>query len=510
MAFVSFMGDSSQPAPRGVSRRWLFFAWLTAWLWAAYASIVLPIERLSPVLQRWQVAITLSLASAVLIRFVVRALLLRTAQPDERAKEWGLLATVLLLSALASDVAFTAYANVSAKFRTNRDILYAERSIDEHMWDGELMPDQYTPTRENFWVYKPGQRRSAMVYGEQYYTALSRHEVLRNSVLQLQNVEFVIDRFGLRNTSPPESAKIFVLGDSFCFGYHTTQSAIFPELLAARLGQPVYNMGVSGTSPLQQFLTFRHFLSAYPNEFKPHHLLWFIFEGNDLEESYAEESAAATAVRDALAGMHSRPALRDVFKGTIVEGVTAIPDAIRRQSIVRRLMDGSITLSLGGPTRAAQNHFTLDGEAVLEPIYHSPKYGYKILRQQYLDRADRSAAEVMSHPNAARLASVFRRMKALAAEHGFDVTVITTPTSVRLYRDDFDDLPPITAVPYFLQYVTMLADDEGFAHLDLNSLLAPFARNEYLYYADDTHWNERGHHVVADVLADHLGPSLAK
>jgi SGNH hydrolase-like domain, acetyltransferase AlgX len=501
---------SNETATRALDRRWLTLSWVTTWLLIVYFAIILPVERLAPIINRWQVAILLFPASAAAVYFAARALLSRMKQPTERAKELWLLALVLLVTALSSDIAFTAYTNVSPKFEGNREKLYAERVVDEHMWDGELMPDQYMPTHENFWIYKPGQRRSATVYGEQYYPALSRHAGLDSSVLQLHNVEFIIDRYGLRNANPPDNAGIFVLGDSFCFGYHTTQSAIFSELLSARLNQPVYNMGVSGFSPLQEFLMLRYFLTTYPNAFRPRHLLWFIFEGNDLEGTYAEENMSAAAIRDAAAGKKRPKTLNDILKGTIVETVSNIPAVIRRQSIVRRFMDGSVTLPSGGLKKTTQNHLMLDGETLLDPIYHSPKYGYKILRQQYLDRAGNSLADVMNHPNAARLAVVFDRMKALANKHAFDVTVVTAPTSVRLYKDYFEDLPPVTAEPYFLRYATKLADKEGFAHLDLYALMTPFARNEYLYYADDTHWNERGHQVVADVLAEHLGHSLSR
>jgi hypothetical protein len=93
-------------------------------------------------------------------------------------------------------------------------------------------------------------------------------------------------------------------------------------------------------------------------------------------------------------------------------------------------------------------------------------------------------------------------MKALAQEHGFDVTVVIIPTDVRLYKDYLEDLPSVTKEPHFINYVKELSQKTGFKHLDLNELLAPYAEKEMIYYRDDTHWNERGHEIVAKILAE--------
>jgi hypothetical protein len=95
-------------------------------------------------------------------------------------------------------------------------------------------------------------------------------------------------------------------------------------------------------------------------------------------------------------------------------------------------------------------------------------------------------------------------MQALAKEHGFAVTVVVVPTNVRLYKDYFEDLPPISDRPYFGDFLIELSGKFGFGHVDLGELLAPYAASEMIYYRDDTHWNERGHELVADLLAQRL------
>jgi hypothetical protein len=99
------------------------------------------------------------------------------------------------------------------------------------------------------------------------------------------------------------------------------------------------------------------------------------------------------------------------------------------------------------------------------------------------------------------LDATFERMQALAAEYGFQVTVLLAPTAERLYKDSFDDLPPISDEAHFIRYVQQLAGRHRFPVVDLHASLAPYAARELLYYRDDSHWNERGNRVVAEILA---------
>jgi hypothetical protein len=482
---------SNDPVPamqNEVQFRWRFLSTLAVWLLLIYLGIVSPLDRLFPVLNHWYGAGIFLILSIVAAYAVLRQIVSRASDADELTKNVTLLAVVLLLSMLAIDVAFTAYTNLNPNFRLDQESILATRELDKHEWDGELMPVLYYPTVENFSLYKPGQVKSASVYGEDYYMALTRHHILQDSVLQTRNVKFVIDRFGLRNTDEASSSRLFALGDSFCFGYHTSQEATFPMLLKSMLGEPVYNAGVIGTSPMQQYLLFKYLLRTYPDDFKPRKLLWLIFEGNDLEEDYS-------TTRRTISGF------RKLFARTIMEAVANIPALIRQQSLIRLLFGEDIVLDNSLARRTTANHYKLDGETLAYPIYHSPRYGYRFFRQMYLDRATKPLSYVLNHQNLPLLADTFQRMKALAHERKFEVTIVMVPSAVRLYKNYFEDLPPISKEPHFIRYVEKLSAENGFGYIDLNSLMAPYADKELLFYRDDTHWNERGHQIVAQLLA---------
>ena len=481
-----------------ISRAWAFFSWLTIWLLLVYLAIVSPLDSAVPAINRWHVAGGLLLVSGVCIYLVLRLLLHRHSNAVELIRNSGLLAFASLCSLLSADVFFTVYTNLNPSFLgQNQKETVSGRQYDKYVWDGELMPRIYYPARENFSLYKPQQKKTAWSFGQHYdELGLLELPLLRDSVLEKRRIEISIDRYGLRNLDDASSARIFVLGDSYVFGNHTDQGAIFSEVLSSQLGEPVYNMGVASTSPKQQLLLLEYFLRTYPDEFKPERLLWLIFEANDLEESYAEFLPAPPK-----AGALSPTA---IFKGTMVGSIAQFPSLLRSQSVIRRLSDPTIIWTSSVASDTSDNHHLLDGRPLFYPLYFSPQFGYRMFVKNYLDRAGRPNSYVMEHPNLPRLNNTFHRMKALSEERGFELTVVIAPAPVRLYKDYFEDLPPVSEEPHFIRYVQQLAGETGFAHLDLNELMAPQASQELLYYRDDSHWNERGNEVVAKLLAQQL------
>jgi hypothetical protein len=254
-------------------------------------------------------------------------------------------------------------------------------------------------------------------------------------------------------------------------------------------------MGVSGTGPMQQVLLLEHFLRTYPEEFRPRRLLWMIFEGNDLENSYALKHRGAADRESWYSG---------IFKGTIVDGLLKTPSLLRDESVLRLLFDGQIRFDLMGSSYSAPDHYKLDGETISFPWYHSPRFGYQLFHQEYIDQATQPESYVLNHPNLPALRNAFGRMEALARELKFEVTVVTLPSNVRLYHDVLDDFPVVSESPHFLRQVQKFAQDSGFLTIELEDQLAPFAREELIFMRDDSHWNERGHQLVAELLAEHL------
>ena len=467
------------------------------WLLIVYLAIVVPMERWIPALNQR----LLSMAG-VAVAFAAAYILIRTiaARSDarvskDRLNNVTLLCLILLFSLLVVDVVSAVYLNLSPRYRNTPD-LYAGRDADRQAWLGELLPKTYYPSAENFFLYKPLQQIAGYTYGENYSPQMLRHKILKEQVLIRHRAEYIIDEHGFRNTIDPRNASIFTLGDSFCFGYDVPQNQIFQGLLSSKYQQPVYNLGVSGSSPWQQYLLLRHLLQNEPNVFHPKRLLWLVFEGNDLEEDYSPFRPMPEYVQSTAS---------KAFRRTLIDTVFSLPDRLRDQSLIRAMTSGEIVFrrrSAQGQSKT--DHYVVDGERFAFPLYYSPVLGYKLFRPVYLERAGQPASYVANHPNLPRLREAFERMRDLSKRYAFQVTVVVVPSEVRVYKDSFEDFPVVSKEPYLLQEFMRLADASGFPYINLNELLAPFAKTELLYHRDDTHWNERGHERVAEIVASRI------
>ncbi len=412
-----------------------------------------------------------------------------------RLTELASIVLVSVLSLLTCDVAYSVYLN-KASPKPKENPQYALASTSRYTV-GELYPRLYYPTEKSFYIHKPRFSASGEHYGELYSLDLTRSQTLAKSVFELHPVSISIDESGFRETTPLAAAKIFALGDSFTLGWGVRQNEVWVELLEKEIQQPIYNLGVSGLSPKQELLLLEYMLQTGNKAPRIKHLLWMIYEGNDLEENYETLRAA-----------EQRP-LRDLLAGTILDSFLTIPLNMRDESIISKFQNGQIRFkSLGDDSTA--NPYKVDGVTLAHPLFRSPVHGHRLFHGLYLRRASEPRSYVMDHPNRVALEHVFKGMASLGKQYQFDVTVLIAPTDSRLYASHFEDFPPISEQPYFINLVADLSREMGFQTVNLLPLLQPYAEKELLYFRDDDHWNARGNEVVAEILARNLSMKDAR
>jgi hypothetical protein len=419
-------------------------------------------------------------AGCVVLLFVSRP---RVIAPS-RLMDVGVASFTITLGLLAVDLAQTVRENRLRGTAQDAISTYA-RASDSHVWHGEIYPRQYYPTDRNFQLYKPNVRVTAPVFGERYISSMLRSPTLMKSVLQQRTVTYVIGPEGLREVEPLSESRIFALGDSFVFGFATDEGRCWPDLLGKSLGEPIYNLGVSATGPRPQLELLKYLLERYRGSMRVRQLLWMIFEGNDLENSYDELRPFAPANR------------ASALEGTVADSLLAIPGRIRDTSVLRKLLRGQLTLSTG-PMRYGL--YEVDGVTLPDPLFRSRQFGDHIFVLDDVEAATRPRDYVMNHPNRRLLDRTFSEMRALSQREAFDVTVVIAPSDARQYGRFFEGFPELSLEPYFVTYVADLSRQMGFGVVNLLEQMRPFAEREMLFYSDDHHWNERGNEVVAQLL----------
>lgn len=398
-------------------------------------------------------------------------------------------ASTVVIGLLVLDIGYSVFLNSSQPRSSAGD-----RSSDPNTWVGELYPELYYPTEKNFRLHKPGRTVTGSHYGDMYRPALLASPLLSSSVFSKKHVTVSINDDGFRETSKLEGHKILAIGDSFTFGWGVDQSRTWVELLEHSIGKSIYNMGMHDSSPKQEFLLLEHVIDSRKLDLKGGLLLWMIFEGNDLEDSYDDLHPAQSSV----------PTSGRLFKDTIIETLWGLPSVVRQESVFARFKDGRIEFSgLGGDDRT-KSHYVVDGIASPFPLYTSSRFGATLFIPNQLKRAQSPEQYVESHPNRRPLQKTFEQMQSLARREGFRVVVIIAPTDVRLYGAEFEDFPSLSEKSYFNILVSRLADQSGFEVVNLEESLRPYATKEFLYFHDDDHWNERGHAAVASILSGFL------
>lgn len=394
-----------------------------------------------------------------------------------RLRRTGLITSLFLLCLIGIDLGYSVYLNALTFFRTSNPYQEYYRLSESYHWAGELGPRFFYPTWGNFIIHKPNVTLGGDLYGGSYSSKLRESLPPNESVFQPRHVSFSIDKYGFRETTPLERADIFALGDSFTFGATLDQGKTWVKVLEKSIGIPTYNLGINMVGPKQELMLLEYMFQTQEDSFKIRHLLWMIYEGNDLEDSY--ETLRPIQLEEGR-GFHA------LFAGTILESVLHFIYQLKNEEVIQKFRTGTVRFK--------------DTKKPSSPLCQSPIHGYMFFPEMVLENANKPRTYVTGHPNRPSLEQVFKDMASLKRKRGFRVTVLLAPTAFRLYAPYFDICAPITDEPYFINYVADLSRTVGFDTINLLTLLQPYAKEELLYFRDDSHWNERGNELVAEII----------
>lgn len=409
--------------------------------------------------------------------------------PAGRLKELVAVGTAVMVTLAFVDAAYFVFSRLGE----DGDSLEESRLRDPSYWTGEMIPRRYHPTAHSFRIHKPNVTVTYLAHGDLYYADLRRSPTLLRHVLRPRWVTYVIDRFGFRNRASVMPGRIVALGDSFTFGVSVDQDRTWVARLSERLAEPVYNLGVSGHSPLEEVMLLEYFLEEVPRARDLELVVWMLFEGNDLEDEYDVVDSEGEDAEPWLA-------LR------LADRVLELPGLVRSHSAPHILLKKALRTRVAqaaGPGGGA-DPYLVDGIRIGHPLYRSEVHGYKLFFPEYIRAAQRSESYVLNHPNRSHLDATFAKMRRMADDDGFEVVVTVAPSAERLHGAQFDGFPELSKEPYFANYLRSLAAQFGFSYIDLYASLRPIAETRLLYLSDDTHWNEDGHEHAAAAIFEWL------
>ncbi|MHC4266684.1 MAG: alginate O-acetyltransferase AlgX-related protein [Planctomycetota bacterium] len=129
-----------------------------------------------------------------------------------------------------------------------------------------------------------------------------------------QDVSYTItvDKRGFRNTTDLDTYDVVTLGDSFTEGSHVSDEHAWPIVFSNKSNLTVYNLGMSGGSPL----TYLDTLEKYGLALSPKIVICTIYEGNDFRGSNFE--ATKEEKRVSLKSRIKSSPLRNAIKNGLI------------------------------------------------------------------------------------------------------------------------------------------------------------------------------------------------
>jgi hypothetical protein len=321
----------------------------------------------------------------------------------------------------------------------------------------------------------------------------------------LAELHFVTDENGYPNPMPlHDRYDIVAAGDSFTAP--TSVSAPWPRVLERLTGRSVLNLGVGGYGPQQEAAAVTHYgLARHPR--------WVVlayFEGNDLitdAPAFASKRASGMSWIEedlASAGPYARSAALQSLRGALgaayasVFGAAAagrprFPLAVSLGGREVSLAFFDVYLAALTATRAdieASRNFAYVRATLLELRQATAAAGARLL-VVFVPSKEHLYGALISDPDVLRRALAGVDKVALFPDDSLRSSAApATPEAVWAHRDDQRDA------------VVELTRQLDIDVLDLTpAFLAQAAGGAELYYLADTHWNQSGHDLAAQLIA---------
>jgi len=311
------------------------------------------------------------------------------------------------------------------------------------------------------------------------------------------------DEFGFRNKEVPQNAKIVAIGDSNTYGLAATRSDAWPNQLAKRTGDTVYNMGLGGYGPLQ----YLKLLQTQAMELNPEIVLVGLYFGNDFVDTYQ-----LVYLQDKWKQYRNEQITFDKIASKVVDDsrrarrLSGLRNWLSRNSVFYRILTGA----LGPALREYQSdHMQEEGRAYFRPERGSVIRFNALMLEHALNFTRPEVAEGF------RLSMQgVSEIKSFCDENDIKLLVLMIPTKELVYSDliiNSEDQPQkeifsnIVASENLLRDKVFLAlERDGINHVDLLPAFAENAVTSQIYPTFNTHPNALGYSIIANTVAHKL------
>jgi hypothetical protein len=345
-----------------------------------------------------------------------------------------------------------------------------------------------------------------------------------------------IDSRGFRNSAAKDSSEIICAGDSFVEGSKVSDADIWPALLEKDSGLSVYNMGMSGSSPLQYLDN----LVKIGTGMNPRYLVCMLYEGNDFREPDAADLSrladGETTDRgtDAISAKIKVPTdkaesskpiskrIKEYFKSSpfIITGKKLLIDKFSRRA-------APVTLSSNVPGAIPQ----IKGLSWM-PFGFPKNDNMKF----YIFKPKRFASFNFSEENFLKsgawkcVSAVLDEMKKQCDAAGITMILVYAPTAANVmlpfiaenvpaseFRDflslEYKNIPPpekiyselLSNADVIENTLAKFCGERGIEFIDMKqNLRDEMQKGSQCYFSYDQHWSPAGHVLAAKIISEKI------
>jgi len=322
------------------------------------------------------------------------------------------------------------------------------------------------------------------------------------------NYIMTIDSRGFRNKTDLAEYDIITIGDSFVEGSGLSDEQCWLPLLAKETGKTVYNLGISGGSPVTMLET----LKKFAIDLSPKTIVCMLYEGNDFRASNFDPRKES---RLTLKFFYDSSPLRLSIKKFFIDVFGPINCNRRKGPAVRKSLTSKHSLypvSLMPLSLPADN-----------PKYYTFKV--KALAAHYIREQD-----FLDSDGCKQTFEVLRQMKKLCDDNNIRLIVVYAPDKPNVLLPiaaeslspqllhaflslRVKDLPlPGELKKLILQRLPVIESatqqfclSESIEFISLTQpLQEQILKSQQCYFTYDQHWTPVGHEVAASVIAAYL------
>jgi hypothetical protein len=318
-----------------------------------------------------------------------------------------------------------------------------------------------------------------------------------------------IDKRGFRNKTDLKQYDIITIGDSFVEGSGVSDEQCWPFLLSKMTGKSVYNLGMSGGSPVTLLETLRKFAV----DLSPETVVCMLYEGNDFRAANFRDDRKK---RFSVKHFYRSSPVRWSIKKMLINVFGPINSNRRTNASVLKAVSANDAL------------YPVSWQPLAVPAGDKPKYytfKVKALTDHYISKQD-----LLNSAGCKQTFELLREMKKLCADSNIRLVVVFAPDKPDVLLPVAGEEVSLLLLRAFMSLVKKnLPQPEELKSLVLERLpviesaTAEFCKSESIdfislteplrqqilksrqcYFTYDQHWTPIGHEVAASEVSAHL------